>query len=394
MRVCTIATRNYLAWARVLATSWFEHHPEGQMDVLVFDAEPGEITGEPFDVMTPGELAIPRSEFRRLATIYGPLELSTALKPWVLEVLLDRDDPPVTYLDADIEVFAPLDDIDVLAREAGIVLTPHLLVPMTRDNALPSEGSILHAGVYNLGFLALGSAGELIPWWQARLRRDCLGDADNDTFVDQRWIDFVPGLWDHAILRDVGCNVAYWNVDRRKVSMAGDGYLVDGHPLRFFHFSGFSPETPTELSRYQTRTALDDEPALFRLCGDYARRLIAAGYRDMRSVPYRYGATATGTAIDTTARRAARSALLAAESRGVEPSVPDPFDVDGGDAFVEYMRSPAPGSRVSRYLMTLWERRPDLQRAFPDLTGDDAEGYEAWVDVEGRHQDGVGAEFL
>jgi len=394
MRTCTIVTRSYVPFARVLATSFLNKHPSGTLTALVFDAEVGEIEGEPFEVWTPDDLRLSPSEFRRMAMIYNALEFSTALKPFLLERLLDGSDQPVTYFDADIQVFAPLGDIDHRARDSEIVLTPHLLSPITRDGQLPSEASILKAGVYNLGFLALGRNHAMLPWWQDRLRRHCLADSDDESFVDQRWIDFVPGLWDHWILRDAGCNVAYWNVDQRTVAHDGAGYTVDGHALRFFHFSGYSPDRPDELSRYQTRTTLRDHPTLARLCDDYGRRLLDAGFDEFRDVPYRYGATGGGTPIDTTARRAARSALLAHETGGSDVPPPDPFDRANGDHFVDFMRSPAPGGRVSRYLDALWRRRPDLQMAFPDPGGADADGYEEWADIEGRHQDGVSPDYL
>ena len=34
-------------------------------------------------------------------------------------------------------------------------------------------------------------------------------------FTDQRWIDFVPSLFDHFILKDPTYNVAYWNLHER-----------------------------------------------------------------------------------------------------------------------------------------------------------------------------------
>ena len=39
--VCTIIARNYLAHARVLAESFFAHHPGGDFAVLLIDDENG-----------------------------------------------------------------------------------------------------------------------------------------------------------------------------------------------------------------------------------------------------------------------------------------------------------------------------------------------------------------
>ena len=40
-------------------------------------------------------------------------------------------------------------------------------------------------------------------------------------FTDQRWVDFVPSLFDHLILKDPGCNVAYWNLHGRELTLDG-----------------------------------------------------------------------------------------------------------------------------------------------------------------------------
>ena len=51
----------------------------------------------------------------------------------------------------------------------------------------------------------------------------------------------MPGYFDTAVVRDPEYNVAWWNLSTRTVSWDGSGYLVNGRPLGFFHFSGYSP---------------------------------------------------------------------------------------------------------------------------------------------------------
>ena len=75
-------------------------------------------------------------------------------------------------------------------------------------------------------------------WWAERLATDCLVAPERGYFVDQRWMDFAPGLIPSLpVLRDPGYNVAYWNLPSRDVSATAK-YTVNGWPLRFFHFSG------------------------------------------------------------------------------------------------------------------------------------------------------------
>ncbi len=178
-----------------------------------------------------------------MKAIYGVTEFATAVKPWLFRTLLAAHET-VTYLDPDIKVFAPLDDIPVLALEHGIVLTPHLLEPLPRDDLEPSETTILQSGMFNLGFVAVGpKAIPFLDWWSERLARECIIAPEAGRFVDQRWVDFVPTLFDHVVQRDPGLNVAWWNLSDRTVRWNGR-WEVDGVPIRFFHFSGYSPETP------------------------------------------------------------------------------------------------------------------------------------------------------
>ena len=93
-----------------------------------------------------------------MALIYDVTELCTALKPWALELLLDRGAAVATYLDPDIAVYASLAEVEKLSLEHGIVLTPHTVAPMPRDGLTPNEAQIMAAGTYNLGFLAVDQA--------------------------------------------------------------------------------------------------------------------------------------------------------------------------------------------------------------------------------------------
>ncbi|HEX7191343.1 MAG TPA: glycosyltransferase [Thermoanaerobaculia bacterium] len=299
-KVFTIVARNYFAYARVLAASLARHNPGTKLNVVVLDDPGGEIAPEPsIEIIRPDELPFdPPSDFYTMAAIYDVTELATAVKPWVFEHLFAGGAPVVIYLDPDIEVFDSLGPLEPLAQAHGMVLTPHVTEPLPRDGKRPNERDLLLAGMYNLGFLALSGdkATTFLPWWRERLRRECLNDPINGLFVDQRWMDFAPGLFDPYILRDPGYNVAYWNLPNRTLSRDGDRINVDGFPLRFFHYSGFDPRTPRLLSRHQhesQRVRPDEIPLLGELCSGYADALMSAGFRKYSSLSYELGTAVT-----------------------------------------------------------------------------------------------------
>lgn len=342
MKFCTIVARNYLPHARVLAWS-LARHGDQRPSVLVIDDVENQVdpSTEPFEVVHPDDLDLSTRQFHLMATIYDVMELSTAMKPWLMDYLLAQTSDPVAYLDPDVELFAPIDDVGRLADEHGIVLTPHLTEPLPRDGLFPDETYILRAGVFNLGFIALST--DSLPfrqWWKKRLDRDCRISQAEGLFVDQRWIDLVPGLFDHAIIRDPGFNVAYWNLSTRKVTRVGSRFMVDDRSLRLFHFSGFSPLDPHLLSRHlangRARVHLADQPALARICSRYAKSLLDAGYLEAQRSAYRFNYAANGIPIDRRLRNAYRLAVLEREPLSAEV-LPDPFDPTEATAFFDCM---------------------------------------------------------
>jgi hypothetical protein len=248
VNACTIIARNYLAHARVLAASFFAHHPDGTFTLLLIDDEARQFDAsrESFRCLRLGEIGLDRAEIGQLASIYDVTELATAVKPPFLRYLIAEGRDQVIYLDPDIRIYNSLDEASQLARQHAIVLTPHTTVPVPPDGRRIDAFQILAAGVYNLGFIAVGPGSwAFIDWWWERTRREARSDPLRMMFTDQRWVDFVPGFFDHFILKDPTYNVAYWNLHARNLTWDGHGYLVNGQPLTFFHFSGLTTGSRT-----------------------------------------------------------------------------------------------------------------------------------------------------
>jgi glycosyltransferase involved in cell wall biosynthesis/SAM-dependent methyltransferase len=382
MNICTIIAKNYVAHARVLAESFRKVHPDGTCSVLVIDDPRGflDAADEPFELLAIDQIGLPDPE--RMAAAYDVMELSTAVKPWLLRHLLERPGTDsVIYLDPDIQIFASLDEVVQRAQRHDVVLTPHFTVPLPRDGLKPSEEDILIAGSYNLGFIALGAgqtAHSLLDWWSERLENDCLNDPEQGHFVDQRWIDLAPGLWPGIdVLRDPGFNIAYWNLATRSLETDGDGYRVDGQPLRFFHFSGFDPRRPSVLSRHQNRINVADHPALARICRDYAKQLLDRGFEKANSWSYGWNELSGGVRLDRAARRVFRDGV---EIGTLGESI---FTEPGAKRFVGYLKEAERGGRangvVNRYAKALWESRPDFREAFPGVDGDRGAAFVSWL---------------
>ncbi len=388
MDICTIIAKNYVAYARVLARSFREHHPDGRCFTLVIDDVAGYLdpAAEPFELVTPGEIGL--DDFDAMAARYDVLELSTAVKPWLLRHLLhDRDLAKVAYLDPDIQVCSSLCEIDALLDDHEIALIPHLTEPIPRDGLKPSEGDILIAGSYNLGFVGLARGprvDELLDWWSERLETECVVAPERGIFVDQRWMDFVPGFLERvAVVRDPGYDVAYWNLHSRPLQRRNGQLLAAGRPLRFMHFSGFDPLDPSRLSKHQNRIQLVAGEPLARLCEQYAECVLAEGHEQAREWPYTYAALPDGMPLDRVIRAAHASAVL---EGAVRHSI---FEPQGAGELLDWLTSPAQlggAQGVNRYLAALHELHPGLADAFPDLDGRGGADLVAWARVYGRSE--------
>ncbi len=396
LHICTIVARNYLAHARVLARSFQEHQPGGRCHVLVIDDHDGSVRAEdePFDLVPVEALELP--EWDEMRAAYDVLEFSTAVKPWLLRHMLRAHDEGdgIAYFDPDIRVVSRMTELEEALREHHLVLTPHLTEAMPRDGRKPAETDILIAGVFNLGFIGLRSAQEahdLLDWWAERLLKDCRVAPHKGLFVDQRWVDFVPGLVaDFQILRHPGYNLAYWNLPTRAVARSADGELtVNGEPLRFFHFSGYDPRRPEELSKHQNRVSLAALPVVAEICEAYGAALAEAGIEQQRTIPYANDVLPSGVRLTAMLRGMYREGVEAGE-------LPDSIWTPGGDAELRAWlgedSAEVPG--LTRYLAEAWLLREDVQAAYPDPAGADRDGFLGWCHVYGTEQNGLSAELI
>jgi hypothetical protein len=377
LAIFTICSNNYLPMAKVLFASAERHCPHAELFLCLGDERLPERARYPTDarVVTAEELDIP--DFRDFAFRYSIMEFNTALKPFMIRHLLEQGFDAVLYFDPDIAIYAPLDVVlDPLREGFNFVLTPHLCQPAEGD-AYPDDLGIMRAGVYNLGFIGVGAGIEsdrLLRWWSRRLRYHCVSDQDHGVFVDQKFIDLLPGFTNSVrIVRDSGCNVAYWNLQQRNLTQDGESWLVDTQMLRFFHFSAMNITDLNYLSKWtQAFRGADISPALNSLMQHYADQVVAAGY-DSEPLPgYSYARFASGTPITDPVRRMFRERHLS--------WLANPFET-----YEEYLHLPAPGRwagsptcMITNLMDDLWQRTPWLAAHFNLATREGVEGYTDW----------------
>jgi glycosyltransferase involved in cell wall biosynthesis len=328
--VFSIVSPNYRHYARVLMASIQREHPEWERFVLLVGGDAGEVEEAGFTTVPLDALELP--DARGFCFRYTILELNTAVKPWMFAHLFDRGFDRVIYFDPDIALFSRLEELDALAESSFLTLTPHLTGSIGDRDDHPSERSILQAGAYNLGFLAITRHRELdrfLDWWKQKLEFQCVVDLDRGLFVDQKWMDLAPGMFsDVAILRHDGYNVAYWNVAQRHV-VAGNpdegaggvttGVTVNGQPLRFFHFSGVEPASSELVSKHDSTLRLAQAGDVRALVEAFAEKVRDAGYETFRNAPYAFSTFSDGSTLPNAARILYRNSPEVRAAAGSDP---------------------------------------------------------------------------
>ena len=314
--IITVVTRNYAHYARVLLAGCRAAHPEVDLFVCYADRPPVEWleTVPGVQVIYGDQLGIP--DWRSFAFQYTPFELSCAIKPHIMRRLLDMGYQEVVYLDGDMAVYGPLVEVFESLAHHSIVLTPHLLAALPDDGKRPHERAFLVSGTFNAGFLALRAddvSRRFLSWWQSMVARLCFVDLAGSLFVDQKWLDLVPGLFEGVhVLRHPGYNAGHWSLSQFRVEPLADssqtrsGVAVGGRPLVLFHFSGMTPAAPNDYLSSQNRTSLAEIPPLLRLTTQYHADLATAGMARCESWGCEFDSLADGTRIHPAWREAIR----------------------------------------------------------------------------------------
>ena len=381
--VVTIAGRNRLPSARVLAESLREHHPDVALHVVLADdpGGPQPAGDEPFVLHRLSELNAPG--LTELALRATPLELSVHLKPIALKALLDEGYSAALYLDSDQWVLGDLEPLWNAIERNAIVLTPHLAEPAAGSDAAARERMLLRCGTHNAGAIGVSDhpeAHRMLAWWTERIDSINHGGVDAGVYYDQRWLDLVPGLFaDVAVLRDERFNVGHWNLPERADA-----------DVRLLHASGFDPLQPQRVTQHDPR--LDDVPtgSVAPLLERYAQALIDAGQLEANELPWGWSRFADGTPVPPVAGE-----LLATIGSDGTAFRRDPLAAGLG-SFCAWLASPVDDARppIPRLWAGVHSLSADLQEAYPDPLGADRAAFSRWIASGGAAEHGVDERFV
>lgn len=302
---CTIASANYLPRVRVLKDSLSTHNPNASFHILL--CERPEVCQTlaadlAHPLISPEEVC---ADWLHMAFYYDIVEYNTALKPYLLEHLLDKGYDAVFYFDPDIEIFGSLEQLESLATMHDLILTPHVCEPMPMDGLRVGIDDVIRAGQFNLGFIGIANSRDTkksLGWWKDVCREYCIFDAQHRFFVDQFWAAILPSfIQKFHCLRDPAYNMAYWNVFQRKLALQDNRWLTESGELKFFHFSGL-PKDLTQVSRHQNRITAPIGSPLHKLLASYCTKIENNSWAKYANYPYSFATYTNGKVIQRTQR--------------------------------------------------------------------------------------------
>ncbi|MFZ2870733.1 hypothetical protein [Zavarzinia sp.] len=336
---------SYLTRAMIFARTTRAAHPDWEIWAVIVDVPPPDLDLKKaladFDkVIYASELGLER--FGAWLFKHDIVEACTAVKGKMMCHLLDLGAEKVIYLDPDIAVFHPIESVLRHLEESSIVLTPHQIEANLTENAVrDNELTSLQYGIFNLGFAAVRNdetGRNFAAWWARQLYFACYDEVEKGIFTDQKWCDLVPALFPRVCVeRDPGCNVASWNLSTRRVSFTRKGdILVNGQPLKFYHFTKMNAVGDIMTDRYA-----GDTVEIIEVWNWYKRTLKKITLSGIPSGYWHYGTFDNGVKIPKWVR------VLFRERGDLYHTFDNPF-ATAGDSYYNWLSSEYPDFQTKK----------------------------------------------
>lgn len=237
---CTLFDSNYLLKGVAMLRTLKQHCPDAHVHVLCMDGLTREIL-EKLDLSHVTCLSLSAVEDEALLAIKSGRSvaeycwtLSPCLPWYVLQHNQDID--AITYLDADLYFYSPLQPLFDEIGNASIVIIEHRF-PLALKH-LEVNGRFC---VEWVGFRRDEQGLACLERWREQCIEWCFHRLEENRMGDQKYLDQWPGMFSSLhILQHPGAGIAPWNYSQYSFNQSSQGNItVDGAPLIFYHFHQF-----------------------------------------------------------------------------------------------------------------------------------------------------------
>ena len=210
--------------------------------VLCFDTDVYRILGK---LALPGVVPVAVSDFEAGDDVLtatranrSQVEYYFTCTPSLLLYVFDQnpDVDQLVYIDSDLFFYSSLVPLFEEIGEAPIAVIPH--------RYSPGWTKYSDRGRFNVAFLTFRRCDEALAclvWWRDRCIEWCYDRCEDGRFGDQKYLDEWPERFPSThVVENIGANLAPWNVENYRISRRDGRVFVDGVPLLFYHFEGYS----------------------------------------------------------------------------------------------------------------------------------------------------------
>jgi hypothetical protein len=273
---CTYFDHNYLPRGLALHGSLREHCPDFQLWVLCLTPECHEVLLRlalpEVRLITLDQLELFEPRLTEAKGNRTTIEYFFTCTP-LLPLFVFRSEPvaaSVTYVDGDMLVFHPLDEVWDEIADSSIAIVAHRFPPALQG--------LERWGIYNVGWLTFRRdphSRTCLEWWRDRCLEWCHDRLEDGKFADQKYLDDWPERFSGVkVISHPGVNLAPWNLGRHQLAFEDNRITVDGRPLLIFHYHGLKQRARSlfdpQLSRYSVKV---DAFLTERIYGPYLRIL-------------------------------------------------------------------------------------------------------------------------
>ncbi len=175
------------------------------------------------------------AELKKAKIDRGKAEYCWTLSPCLPYYILSnhKDISFITYVDADLYFYSPVDPIYEEASSSSLIITEHRFTQRLK----PREENGLFC-VQWVSFRRDQQGMSCLSRWRRQCIDWCFYRLEDGKMGDQKYLDEWPDLYPAChIVKNNGAGVAPWNFSRYSIYRSSDGsILIDGTPLIFYHF--------------------------------------------------------------------------------------------------------------------------------------------------------------
>jgi hypothetical protein len=228
---CTLFDSGYLLKGIAMFRSLVKHCPEAQVHVLCMDAKTREIlTQLNLSFVTCVLLTdIEDEELLSVKKDRGQAEYCWTLSSWFTWYVL-QSNPGIdflTYLDADLLFYSPVEPIFEEIGESSIAIIEHRFTPRLKE--LEVNGKFC---VEWVSFRRNQEGMACLSRWREQCLEWCYYKLEDDRMGDQKYLDEWPQRYESChIIKHAGAGIAPWNYAQYKFGSDLTGKItVEGEP--------------------------------------------------------------------------------------------------------------------------------------------------------------------